>query len=1053
MSGSKAVKTKFRYCLIVFCLIFGFQCAALAEQLPFKTYTSADGLANDTVNKIVRDSRGFLWFCTAEGLSRFDGYKFKNYTQEQGLPHRSINDFLETKNGDYLLATSGGLAVFNPHGKVYRWNIIEAKLEQNSDESPLFKTYLPADAPPTGAARIINVLGQDANGNIYAGTNYALYRFIETGADWRFERVEYAEWKEKNFEFNDFLRDARGNFWIATNHAVYRILKSGEIEKISDQGATSFFQGQDGKVWVDGGGNAIGIRVYGFDERGKPVLRTVYTKQDGLLTDTFTNAVAQTPDGRVFINSDSTLMQFIPNADAKEAKFQTLDISSLRTAANYQNQSIWLGFWGKGVRKFTTENFVSFSRAEGVPERISSLFTDSKGEICFTYLHQLFGLVNGKTESVAPRGMRTRSWGGTFLDFQSKDGDWWVAASNGLLRYKNAGDFKDLARAAPAKIYTTADGLQTNEIFTMFEDSRGDIWISTIGAKNFLHRLEKESGKIVAYTTADGLPADSMAISYGEDVRGNVWLSFYGGELARFKDGTFRVFTNENLIPRGGIAKMLSDSKGRLWLAASSRGLFRVDAPDAETPVFTNISTADGLPSNQTFFAVEDNFGRIFIGTGRGIARLEPETGKFKIYTTSDGLPTNISVYGLKDKSGNLWFASFDSITKFTPQADKPTAPPPIFIDGISVNGTARNISDLGETEIKNLEFSPEERRIQISFFAISFESGETLRYQYKLGDAGWSAPSTERSVSFDLAAGSYDFAVRAVNSDGAFSDKSATFSFKILSPIWQRWWFLTLAFLIVAGAIFALDRYRVAKTRQIESALEELRKSKEERLAELQRVRTRIATDLHDDIGSSLTQIAVLSEVARGQANSMHAENLMPPLERIKNVSKELVAVMSDVVWAINPQKDFLHDLVQRMRRFASDVFTGRGIKFEFVAPELEDNPGLGANVRREVFAIFKESVNNSVKYSECTTARAELSIEKNRLILQISDNGKGFDTKKVLGGDFKPEIGGNGLINMKRRAAELGGTCEISSVIGRGTNVKLMVPLQIPQNGFEKL
>jgi signal transduction histidine kinase/ligand-binding sensor domain-containing protein len=1052
MFAKKAFKTKFLPFTVVVCLIFGLFSALFAEQLPFKIYTSADGLANDTVNKIVRDSRGFLWFCTAEGLSRFDGYKFKNYTQDKGLPHRNINGFLETKDGDYLIATSGGLAVFNPHGTVYRWNIIEAKLEQTSNDPPLFKTFLPPDAPPTGAAKIISALGQDANGNIYAGTNYALYRVIKAGADWRFERVEYAEWQEKPFEFNDFLSDTHGNFWIATNFAIYRILQNGEIEKISDKGGTFFFEAQDGKVWVDGGGNDIGIRIYAFETDGNPVLQTVYTKQNGLPTNTFTNAVAQTPDGRVFVNSDSILMQYAPNADGKEAKFQPLGLTSLRTAANYQNQSIWLGFLGKGVRKFTTENFVSFSQTEGVPERLSSLFTDANGEICFTYLHQLFRLLNGKAEPVAPRGLQTRSWGGTFLDFQSKDGDWWVAAANGLLRYKNISDFGDLARVSPAKIYTTADGLQANAIYTMFEDSRGDVWLSTIAAKNFLHRLEKATGKITAYTTEDGLPVGSMVNSYGEDAAGDVWFSLYGGELFRFKDGKFRNFTDENLIPRGVIAKMLSDSKGRLWLASSSRGLFLVDAPDAETPAFTNISTANGLPSNQTFFAVEDNFGRIFIGTGRGIARLESETGKIKIYTTSDGLPGNVSVYGLKDKNGDLWFASFDSITKFTPQADKITTPPPIFIDGISVNGTLQNISDLGETEIKDLEFSPEERRIQISFFAISFESGEALRYQYKLGDAGWSALTDERSVSFDLSAGRYNFAVRAVNSDGVFSDKPATFSFKILPPIWQRWWFLTLAFLIVAGAIFALDRYRVAKTRQVENALEELRKSKEERLAELQRVRTRIATDLHDDIGSSLTQIAVLSEVARGQAASLHAENLAPPLERIKNVSKELVAVMSDVVWAINPQKDFLHDLVQRMRRFASDVFTGRGIKFEFVTPEIEDDPGLGANLRREVFAIFKESVNNAVKYSECTTARAELRIEKNQLILRISDNGKGFDTKNVLCEEFKPEFGGNGLVNIQRRARELGGKCEISSADGKGTVINLIVPLHAPQNGFEK-
>src|SRR6185369_7851361 len=125
----------------------------------------------------------------------------------------------------------------------------------------------------------------------------------------------------------------------------------------------------------------------------------------------------------------------------------------------------------------------------------------------------------------------------------------------------------------------------------------------------------------------------------------------------------------------------------------------------------------------------------------------------------------------------------------------------------------------------------------------------------------------------------------------------------------------------------------------------------------------------------------------------------------------------------------------------------------FEFIVPEIEGSLGLGANIRREVFAIFKESVNNAVKYSEGTTARAEFRIEDNKLFLQISDNGKGFDTKKILDEEFKPEMGGNGLVNMRRRAEELGGLCEIISEIGGGTIVNLIVPLQNRQNGFEKV
>ncbi|HKX83684.1 MAG TPA: PAS domain S-box protein, partial [Pyrinomonadaceae bacterium] len=247
-------------------------------------------------------------------------------------------------------------------------------------------------------------------------------------------------------------------------------------------------------------------------------------------------------------------------------------------------------------------------------------------------------------------------------------------------------------------------------------------------------------------------------------------------------------------------------------------------------------------------------------------------------------------------------------------------------------------------------------------------------------------------------------------------------------------------------------QRYFTGIARDISERLraeEALRKAREERMRELQKVRSRIATDLHDDIGSSLTQIAVLSEVARGQASQLNADGVSTPLERIKNVSRELVAVMSDIVWAINPQKDYLNDLVQRMRRFGSDVLSGRGIGFEFTAPEMDGATELGANIRREVFAVFKESINNAGKYSECTKVATDFSVSGGVLTLTVSDDGKGFDTDLVLSEEFRPEMGGNGLASIRRRAAELGGVCDIRSEIGKGTKLVLKVPLHQGRNG----
>src|SRR5262249_21777596 len=206
---------------------------------------------------------------------------------------------------------------------------------------------------------------------------------------------------------------------------------------------------------------------------------------------------------------------------------------------------------------------------------------------------------------------------------------------------------------------------------------------------------------------------------------------------------------------------------------------------------------------------------------------------------------------------------------------------------------------------------------------------------------------------------------------------------------------------------------------------------------AELERVRRRIATDLHDDIGSSLTQISLLSEVMRTRVDSKDSR-LAEPLSMIASTSRELVDSMSDIVWAINPQKDQLSDLTLRMRRFASDVFTARNIDFRLREPDEDQDIRLGANIRREIFLIFKESINNMVRHSGCTEADLEFKVAGERLMMRICDNGNGFDLSLAAEG--------HGLASMRERAMGIGGKLEITSNGGVGTTVSLTLPLGRP-------
>ena len=291
--------------------------------------------------------------------------------------------------------------------------------------------------------------------------------------------------------------------------------------------------------------------------------------------------------------------------------------------------------------------------------------------------------------------------------------------------------------------------------------------------------------------------------------------------------------------------------------------------------------------------------------------------------------------------------------------------------------------------------------------------TGERLRYQYRLdgSDEDWGPLTERRGVTYaSLSPGLYRFLVRAVNADGVSSPQPAVVTFTVLPPVWLRWWFLTLSAVAVAAAALALHRYRLA------------------RILELERMRTRIATDLHDDVGANLTRIAILSEVARQKPRAALL-NLDAPLSSIADIARESVATMSDIVWAISPERDTLRDVVRRMRDHAEEVFEARDIRLLLDLPDLPAR--LGVDIRRDLYLIFKEAVNNAARHSPCTAVAIVMRAEGTRLTLEVTDNGTGFEAAE--------ETDGNGLASMRRRAARLGASLDVESGAGVGTVVRL--------------
>jgi signal transduction histidine kinase/sugar lactone lactonase YvrE len=601
---------------------------------------------------------------------------------------------------------------------------------------------------------------------------------------------------------------------------------------------------------------------------------------------------------------------------------------------------------------------------------------------------------------------------------------------------------EELAHKLPKSVFnTTRNALPSpgingfngtaRDIVSLYGDSHGDLWIglhSGSTGKGGLARWQRSTQTFHVYKKTEGLTASTTPIAFCEDRRGNLWVGFYGNGLARYHDGHFTVFGTADGLPAGSIWSIFLDHEGRLWAATTQGGLVRIDYPEGDRPRFVAYTTADQLSSNQVQAITEDQRGRIYALTDKGVDRLDPKTGRVKRYTSADGLVES-SHWGVafRDRRGALWFGTLRGLSRLVPKPDEPASPPPVRIAAIRVRGEPYPISELGESRLASLVLAPNENQVQIEFASLNFSVGEVLRYQYKLEgvDRDWSEITEQRTVNYaTLAPGAYRFLVRCINWKGLVSRDPAEVDFRILPPIWERWWFEGLLSIFIASTVYTLYRYRLR------------------RLLELERVRTRIAADLHDDIGSSLSGMAFLSEAVKQQIGDTHPEAFAMAGE-VAAMARGLADSMSDVVWSIDPRRDDLHNLITRVRQFASRLFEAQGISFKFQVPPEPAKVKLAPEQRRHLFLIFKEAIHNIARHAHCASALLTIAVADHRLEVAVDDDGCGFS---AIPASLTPHSDqqGNGLNNMKLRAANLGGQMSIDSAPGRGTHLRLTVPLR---------
>ncbi len=976
-----------------------------AEKLPLRLYTTADGLPNDKVWRIRRDSHGFLWFGTSGGLARYDGTQFVTYGPREGLM-ASVIDVIEAKQGIYWIATNGqGVVRFDPDRKV---------------APDRFTVYRVSDEPRTN---YVNTVLEDPSGRIWAGTDSGLFVLDRSDRTFRRVSLDAATGNDRAVQVWALFADMRGTLWIGTSAGLARRLADGRMEDtpaVSALRSTVFAILADtaGRVWLatehallalDRETDSLAsVRVFATPEAGDAPVRALVETGQGVVWAAVGSSLAEIRDGR---------LRSIRHAHGLVDE----EVSAL---AEDPAGNLWIGTMGRGAMRLAADGFVTYDEDDGLGSRgAGSILEDVDGSLLVVTANYFLNRFDGRRFHsfrlrLPPQEVASRRW-----MLRDHLGEWWVTSATGLYRFPSVRRLEDLRRLPPRAAYDGQRDLANQGVLRLFEDSRGDVWIGyRLPGRRVLTRWRRSTGRFEQYSDADGLPVYAPVPMMAEDRAGNVWIAFWEGGLARYKDGRFVRLTETQGVPGKALAAVHVDRAGRLWFAASEK-IGRIDHPEEEQPRISFVMNGP-FPCGAPQVIAEDTAGTMYFGGVNGLDRLEPDERTIRHASRTTGLASNEVVAAYRDRQGSLWFSTTGGVSRLTPTARRAPHMGQVLVTGVVAGGLNVPVSDLGETAVAGLVLQPSANQLKVDFAALNF-SGDAIRYRYRLegSDRDWSVPTLDRSVNYaSLAPGDYRFVVEAIPGDATSERARAVVALAVLPPIWQRAWFIAAAVGMAGAVLIAVHRTRVS------------------RLIAVQRVRTRIATDLHDELGSSLSRVAVLTEVVKGDIEDRRPD-VTRRLDDIANTARELLASTNDLVWSIHPNRDDLQSLVARLRGFATDLLEGRGIACTVHAPADLEGLRLSPEVRWNLLMIMKEAVNNTGRHANAS--RVELTVRRGprTLELELRDDGRGLPSA----GDVFADAGvrGQGLRSMTARARDINGHLTIESPPGGGTCVRVVIAL----------
>jgi signal transduction histidine kinase/ligand-binding sensor domain-containing protein len=973
---------------------------ARAERLPIRTYTTEDGLPNDKIWRIRSDSRGLLWFGTSGGLTRYDGSTFVTYGPRDGLT-ASVIDVIESRDGGYWIATNGQ-------------GIVRFQTDRKSSPAR-FTAYRMGDEP---RINYVNTVFEDSRGRIWAGTDSGL-AVLDDGAS-RFHRValNIRELDDRDVQVWAFFETSDRTLCVATSAGLLRRADNGsmQFQRLAPPGSSpalyALLRDRSGGLWI--GGDA---GLYRLARESAPI------RNARLVAGTIraVRALVEAPDGAIWAAAGAHLIEVRDHTVRTYQRQQGLSDGDLSTLAYDSASNLWIGTMGQGAMRAAAGGFVSYDEQDGLGSKpAGTILEDSDGRVLVVTANQVINRLEGERF----RPIKLRVPHAIHPDrrqmFRDRTGDWWVIGGSGIFRFAAVPRLDELARAAPRAFYDARSGLAKGDVMRAFEDSRGDVWIGyRLPGRQVLTRWERSSNVFHHYSDADNLPAYAPVRMMTEDRAGGVWIAFWEGGLARF-NGRFTRLGEPDGVSERALGAVHVDRQGRLWFAATDR-IGRIDHPEAPIP-HVSYTVGGPFPCGGPQVIAEDNRGNMYFGGVNGIDWLD-SAGVLHHESTAAGLASNEVVDVHLARDGRLWITTTAGVSRLNPRAVSDAQPPATLLTVITAGGHAVPLSDLGETEVTGLTLEPRSNQLRVEFAAVDLSTRNPVRFRYQLegADPAWTGPTLDRTVQYaNLAAGKYRFVVETVAMDGR-TGPQAHVSFSVLPPFWRSWWFGAGIVLLISAALGAAHRARIA------------------RLLAVERVQTRIAMDLHDELGSSLSRIAVLSEVAKGDLGDAPSD-VARRMDEVATTARELLASTNDLVWSIQPRPCDVRSLVARIRGFAGELLEGRRVEWSVGTSADLDDLLLSPENRWHLLMIMKEGIHNLVRHADANRAWLTVYRSHGNLVLELRDDGRGF------AGDGANSIhagNGHGLRTMAARAEAVGGHLTVDSAPDRGTCVRVVVPL----------